>query len=1245
MSIRNASAASKFQIADDESSRPIFSLGSSVQEEVLHILHVDDDLCLLEVSKQILTMENNFDIENVTSVDEALKKMEQQSYDAIVSDYEMPLKNGLDFLKELREKSNQIPFILLTGKGREDVAVKALNLGADSYINKNGSTETVYCELADAINKTVERKKSRELLGKSESKYHALVENSLQGIAILLAAPIRIVFANSAFGKILGYSTEELTSLSPEGIMRLVYREDRAVFFKRVENRLRGEPAGGCFEFRAVRKDGLIIWLSSLANRVDYDGQPAVQGMFLDISERKKAEEVVRKSEVRYRELANFLPEIVFETDLSGKITFFSQTAFEITGFTEEDIEKGMNMLQFVVPEDRERAKENVRRRLAGEKTDTSEYTIFRKNGDTYHAIVKTAPIFSENRAIGLRGLVIDITERKNTEAAMREIKDQLELQIKRMPIGYIVWDKDFKAVSWNPAAEKIFGYSEKEVIGKHPYGTIVPKEAQPTVEKIWKRLLEGDATAHSINENFTKNGKKIICSWINTPLKREDNSIIGVLSMVQDITENKKMEETLRQERNMLESVTSASGAGLVIIGKDYHVQYANDFIKRYKGDTIGKLCYATLNSLDAPCPDCGVAKIYAGKTTLDSHEYCSTTVDGAPYWVEIVATPLTDENGNVTSAVEIAVDITERKKTQEALADSAAKYRALVENADDAILLTDLRGKHIYRNHAYYKSLGYEEGDNIELDGFSKVHPDDAPIVKEKMSELLRTGSIVSEYRVKHRDGRWLHRFAKSTLIYNSLNQPYAILAIIRDVTERKKTEEKIMWLASFPMLNPNPVLEVSFEGNINYLNSAAESIFPDLKKKGLSHPLLSGWNDLLATFRNEKTHSLGRNIKIKENWFHQQFNVHIETQRVHIYVTNITEAKLAEKALLENEVKFRIYVENSPVAVFVANSEGKYEYVNEAASELLGYSTKELMGMSIQQVIFVGESKVFSKVKKTGRSECETVLRSKDGLPVFVILNSVRLPDGKLVAFCENITERKKTEDKLRESINKNELINEKLGVVGSLTRHDVGNKLMVIKSNMFLLKKQIGDDPKLGKYLEGIDSAIKSSDEMFEFSRSYEKIVVENPSEIDVAQCFNQAVALLPGMGTIKIVNDCQELKVTADSLLKQLFYIFLDNSLKYGEKVTQIRLHFTKDGGGVKLFYEDNGVGISEVNRPKLFHEGFTTGKGTGLGLYLIKKLVEVYGWTITEEGEAKGARFVITIPWLNKNGKESFQIA
>ena len=150
--------------AFESTSKPVFSTGYSVQEETLRILHVDDDASILSVSKTILETENKFEIDNVNHpLTKLSKNWKPRQYDAIVSDYQMPQKNGLEFLKELREQNNQVPFILFTGKGREDVAVKALNLGVDSYINKNGSPETVYCELADAINKTVERKKSAQV--------------------------------------------------------------------------------------------------------------------------------------------------------------------------------------------------------------------------------------------------------------------------------------------------------------------------------------------------------------------------------------------------------------------------------------------------------------------------------------------------------------------------------------------------------------------------------------------------------------------------------------------------------------------------------------------------------------------------------------------------------------------------------------------------------------------------------------------------------------------------------------------------------------------------------------------------------------------------------------------------------------------------------------------------------------------------------------------------------------------------
>ena len=150
----------------------------------LRILLVDDDPCILGVSKEILEVEANFEVDTALSVDEAFKKMEEQSYDAVVSDYEMPQKNGLQFLKEIRQQKNEIPFILFTGKGREEVAVKALNLGADRYLNKTGDTEILYCELAHAIHQAVERRSAQTELLKREAKLNAILDSSPEAITI-----------------------------------------------------------------------------------------------------------------------------------------------------------------------------------------------------------------------------------------------------------------------------------------------------------------------------------------------------------------------------------------------------------------------------------------------------------------------------------------------------------------------------------------------------------------------------------------------------------------------------------------------------------------------------------------------------------------------------------------------------------------------------------------------------------------------------------------------------------------------------------------------------------------------------------------------------------------------------------------------------------------------------------------------------------------------------------------------------
>jgi PAS domain S-box-containing protein len=526
-----------------------------------------------------------------------------------------------------------------------------------------------------------------------------------------------------------------------------------------------------------------------------------------DATERKKAEEALRKSEERFKELANALLDIVFETDLTGRVTFFNRRALEITGYAREELEKGVNMLQFVAPDDKERAKINMKRSMGGEDLGANEYKLLKRDGSIFQALVKTAPIVNENRAVGLRGVVVDITELKKAEKALQESEGKLRGIIDASPDPIAVSSPDAKIVDCNlaglnrfgyltksevvgrsvydffaertgtkaverlsragdevrnvevifqtkdgvefpgelstspirspsgevtsfvsairditerkekekklreseqrfeqvaesaeewiwevdangtytyssPMVEKILGYTPEEIIGKKHFYDLFHAEDQEQLRKAALAAFEQKQPFRRfVNRNIHKNGKTVWLSTSGSPILDPQGKLVGYRGVDTDITDLKKKELELKDERHKLDTITQSIGAGFVVISKDYHVLWANKFIRDYKGDVEGKLCFATLNSLPDVCPDCGVKKVFENGVDFDSHEYSSIDIRGKPYWVEIVATPIKDETGNVVSAVEIALDITEKKNLQGELAQYSMLLEKLVE------------------------------------------------------------------------------------------------------------------------------------------------------------------------------------------------------------------------------------------------------------------------------------------------------------------------------------------------------------------------------------------------------------------------------------------------------------------------------------------------------------------------------------------------------------------------------------
>ena len=241
--------------------------------------------------------------------------------------------------------------------------------------------------------------------------------------------------------------------------------------------------------------------------------------------------------------------------DLEGVTTFVNPQMARMLGCTPAEI-VGRPVFDFVSAEDHSRVRRHFAQFLGARAGQEVEERLRRKDGTELWTLV-AASVFRDrrNQPIGFLGMFTDVTERRRIEAALRRSEARLQLQISRMPIPYIVWDAGFHVVSWNPAAEKLFGFSEAEALGKHPYELIVPREAQPQVDAVWQRLLQGDATASSVNANTTKRDEKLLCEWFNTPLREGDGSVAGVLSMVQDITERQRIQEALRLSMETLET------------------------------------------------------------------------------------------------------------------------------------------------------------------------------------------------------------------------------------------------------------------------------------------------------------------------------------------------------------------------------------------------------------------------------------------------------------------------------------------------------------------------------------------------------------------------------------------------------------------------------------------------------------------------------------------------------------------
>jgi len=529
-----------------------------------------------------------------------------------------------------------------------------------------------------------ERKQAEEALNEQYSTLEGIV-NSSEAPIFSVDSQYRYTSFNAAHASVMKAIYGKNIELGQSLLDYMTVAEDREEAKRNLDRALAGERVVKEAYSGEETRSRLYFEVSNNPI-VGRDGSIIGAAVFAkDITQRKRMEEELKQysaglerlvlerttklaaSEKRFRELADLLPQIVFEIDENGKIQFMNRAAFAATGYAEEDFHRGLNAFHMFAPAEHDRATEGIQRIMTGETMGGHEFTALRRDGTTFPVIAYTAPVMRGGKAVGVRGIVIDITERKRMEEALRVSEERFRGLAERSIDGIFELDLEGRVTYVSPSVERALGYKPEEVIGTRMEGYL-PESEIPKIASNFAALMKGMNVLGLQGEMLRKDGTHVSAELNASPIFK-DGGIVGVQGIVRDVTERRKMENALRESEERLRRLLESMSEHIAVFDTEWRYLLANEALTRSleipREQLLGKKLTEVFPGIEKSAFfEAGERVMKSRKPATVTNEY--TFEDGRTGWFESHIYPVPE------GIMYVANDITERKQMQEALLKS---------------------------------------------------------------------------------------------------------------------------------------------------------------------------------------------------------------------------------------------------------------------------------------------------------------------------------------------------------------------------------------------------------------------------------------------------------------------------------------------------------------------------------------------------------------------------------------------